>query len=64
MPNYLVVATSGRAIAQGLKSLGHSVYVIDGFADKDSCRAAAQIKQVKRSQFGRSAGRYSGYFRF
>jgi len=52
MPNYLVVATSGRAIAQGLKSLGHSVYVIDGFADKDSCRAAAQIKQVKRSQFG------------
>lgn len=52
MPNYLVVATSGRAIAQGLKSLGHSVYVVDGFADIDTCAAATLHKQVKRSHLG------------
>ncbi len=49
---FLVVATSGRAIAQGLKALEHPVAVIDGFADQD-CHAAANIcKKVKRTQFG------------
>ncbi len=52
MPNYLVVATSGRAISQGLKSLGFSVVVVDGFADSDTCAAATEFKKVKRSQFG------------
>ncbi|NNC68352.1 MAG: ATP-grasp domain-containing protein [Gammaproteobacteria bacterium] len=52
MPNYLVVATSGRAIAQGLKSLGYSVAVVDGFADCDTVAAATEIRKVKRSSFG------------
>jgi len=47
-----VVATSGRAIAQGLKSLGHSVTVIDGFADCDTCAAAKEIKKVMRAKTG------------
>ncbi len=49
---YLVVATSGRAIAQGLKALAHSVVVIDGFADQDTIAAAHYCKKVKRSRFG------------
>lgn len=52
MPNYLVIANSGRAIAQGLKSLGHSVYVIDGYADCDTRAAANECKKVNRSQYG------------
>ncbi len=52
LPNYLVIATSGRAIAQGLKSLGYSVAVVDGFADCDSAAAATEILKVKRSHFG------------
>ncbi len=52
MPNYLVIATSGRAIAQGLISLGHSVAVIDGFADRDTCVAATEFVKVKRTQYG------------
>ncbi len=51
MPNYLVIATSGRAIAQGLKSLGYSVAVIDGFADRDTCVAATEIIKVQRTQY-------------
>jgi len=54
MPNYLVVATSGRAIAQGLKSLGHSVFVVDGFADSDARAAATDSIKVSRSSFGLS----------
>ncbi len=52
MPNYLVIATSGRAIVQGLKSLGHSVAVIDGFADQDTRAAATEFIKVKRTSFG------------
>lgn len=52
MPNFLVLATSGRAIAQGLKSLGYSVTVVDGFADCDTRAAATEIKKVKRTQYG------------
>lgn len=52
MPNYLVVATSGRAIAQGLKTLGYSIAVVDGFADCDTCAAALETRKVKRSSFG------------
>ncbi|MEJ2115158.1 MAG: ATP-grasp domain-containing protein [Gammaproteobacteria bacterium] len=52
MPNYLVVATSGRAISHGLKSLGCSVAVVDGFTDSDTCAVATEFKKVKRSQFG------------
>ncbi len=52
MPNYLVVATSGRAIAQGLKSLGCSVAAADGFADVDTSVATTELKKVKRSHFG------------
>ncbi len=52
MPHYLVVATSGRAIAQGLRTLECSVTVVDGFADCDTRIAANECKKVKRSQFG------------
>jgi len=52
LPNYLVVATSGRAIAQGLKSLGFSVAVVDGFADCDTVAVAIENRIVKRSSFG------------
>ena len=45
------MATSGRAIAQGLKSLGHSVYVVDGFADIDTRAAATEYKRVNRSHY-------------
>jgi len=55
LPNYLVIATSGRAIAQGLKSLGHSVSVIDGFADRDTCTTVSEVVKVKRSQYGLDA---------
>ena len=52
MPNYLVVATSGRAIAQGLISLGNSVAVVDGFADCDTLAAATETIKVKRTHTG------------
>lgn len=52
MPNYIVIATSGRAIAQGLKSLGSSVAVVDGFADCDTHTAATEVLKIKRSHFG------------
>ncbi len=52
MPNYLIVATSGRAIAQGLRTLGCSVAVVDGFADCDTRAAVTEILQIKRSHFG------------
>ncbi len=52
MPNYLVVATSGRAIAQGLTTLGHNVAVVDGFADSDTVAVATEYKKVKRAQHG------------
>ena len=44
-----MVATSGRAIAQGLKILGNSVAVVDGFADCDTQAAAIESIKVKRS---------------
>ena len=47
-----MVATSGRAIAQGLKSLGHTLVVVDGFADSDTCEAATYCKKVKRVKHG------------
>jgi predicted ATP-grasp superfamily ATP-dependent carboligase len=47
-----VVATSGRAIAQGLKTLGHSVVVIDGFADCDTLAATSECVKVARADFG------------
>ncbi len=49
---YLVVATSGRAIAQSLKASGHAVAVVDGYADTDTTTAAAICKRVARSKFG------------
>jgi len=52
LPNYLVVATSGRAIAQGLASLGYTVAVVDGFADSDTYTAASEVLKSKRSHFG------------
>jgi predicted ATP-grasp superfamily ATP-dependent carboligase len=47
-----VVATSGRAIAQGLKTLGHSVVVIDGFADRDTLAATTECIKIARTNFG------------
>lgn len=47
-----MIANSGRAIAQGLKSLGYSVYVIDGFADCDTRAAALESIKVKRLVVG------------
>lgn len=49
---YLVVATSGRAIAEALKASGHPVAVIDGFADMDTCAAAVVSQKVSRTRFG------------
>ena len=49
---YLVVATSGRAIAQALKTGGHTVAVVDGFADMDTCVAAEVCKKIPRTKFG------------
>ena len=46
---YLVIATSGRAIAQALVASGNTVAVIDGFADVDTCHAAEFCKKVKRA---------------
>lgn len=47
-----MIATSGRAIAQSLSSLGCSVAVVDGFADCDTRAAATEVLKSKRSQFG------------
>lgn len=52
---YLVVATSGRAIAQALKAGGHTVAVVDGFADIDTCVAAEVCKKIPRTKFGLDA---------
>ena len=52
---FLVVAGSGRAIAQGLKALDYPVAVIDGFADQDTISAARVCKKVKRGRFGLDA---------
>ncbi len=49
---YLVVAISGRAIAQSLKISGSSVAVIDGFADMDTASASIVCKKVARTKFG------------
>ena len=49
---YLVVATSGRAIAEALKASRYSVAVIDGFADVDTCAASVTCRQVSRTAFG------------
>ena len=49
---YLVVAISGRAIAQGLKALGYSCVVVDGFADQDTKEASLICKKVKRTRYG------------
>jgi len=46
---YLVVATSGRAIAQALSASGNTVAVIDGFADMDTCHVAKICKKVTRT---------------
>lgn len=56
MPDYLVVATSGRAIAQGLNTLGNSVAVVDGFADCDTLAAASESIKVNRSDTGLDSG--------
>ena len=45
---YLIIATSGRAIAQALVASGNTVAVIDGFADVDTCHAAEICNKVKR----------------
>ena len=52
---FLVVATSGRAIAQGLRALGYTVVVVDGFIDQDTVSAASACKKVKRTSFGLDA---------
>lgn len=49
---YLVVAISGRTIAQGLKALGYSCVVVDGFADQDTKEASLVCKKVKRMRYG------------
>ena len=49
---YLVVATSGRAIAEALKAGGHLVAVVDGFADMDTCAASSVNRKVSRTSLG------------
>ena len=49
---YLVVATSGRAIAEALKARGYLVAVVDGFADVDTCAASAVNRKVPRTLLG------------
>ncbi len=50
-PIYLVVATSGRAIAQSLKSDYQSAVVIDGFCDTDTCAASETCQKVARLNY-------------
>ena len=52
---FLVIATSGRAIAQALKSSGDAIAVIDGFADLDTCAATEVCIKVARTKFGLNA---------
>jgi len=49
---YLVIAASGRAIAQALKAIGNTVAVVDGFADMDTRAVAEVCKKVSRTKFG------------
>lgn len=49
---YLVVATSGRAIAEALKARGYLVAVVDGFADVDTCAASSVNRKVSRTLLG------------
>ncbi len=48
----MVLATSGRAIAQGITSLGCTVAVVDGFGDCDTHAAATEALKIERSYFG------------
>lgn len=49
---YLVIAISGRAIAQGLKANNLEAVVVDGFNDLDTCSAVVHSKKVERLTFG------------
>lgn len=49
---YLVVATSGRAIAEALKARGCPVAVVDGFADVDTCAVSSVNRKVARTSLG------------
>ena len=49
---HLVIATSGRAIAQGLKALDIPCVVVDGFSDVDTSVVADVCKKVKRTRYG------------
>ncbi|MEE8321684.1 MAG: hypothetical protein V3R68_07590, partial [Gammaproteobacteria bacterium] len=45
-PKYLVVAKTGRALAASAKRGGCPVYVLDCFADRDTCGEALTVKQI------------------
>ena len=52
---FLVIATSGRAIAQALKASGDAIAVVDGFADLDTRAATEVCIKVARTKFGLNA---------
>ena len=49
---FLVVAISGRAIAESLKACGYPVAVVDGFSDMDTCSVAVASLKVSRTTSG------------
>lgn len=51
-PQYLVVASSGRALARSAHYSGHSVCVLDLFADTDTLRYSSICKKISASGWG------------
>ena len=52
MQDYLIIARSGRSLAESAKRAGYSVHVLDSFADEDTCRFSASIKQLQYTENG------------
>jgi predicted ATP-grasp superfamily ATP-dependent carboligase len=47
-PPYLIAAVSGRVLAASAARAGHSVIVLDLFADSDTCAAAYTVRDVSQ----------------
>ena len=47
---YLIVAASGRQLAQSAARGGHDVVVVDWFADRDTCAAAQAVRRAVSRQ--------------
>ena len=55
-PHLLILALSGRALAQSAARGGWPAIVVDGFADRDTQRAAAHCRRVAMGEHGLSTG--------